>query len=94
MYFSLAGAAMGDSELEKMAAVAEFGSHDQMSGGAEDRERSERQQHGVKPSDDGRASDAGIAEYLRDVYRRKRHTRQGVAHRPAAAERPKAREEA
>jgi hypothetical protein len=65
-----------------------------MAGGTEDRKRDERQQHGVKPSDDRRASDPGIAEDLRDVHRRESHASLDVAPRLGAAERPKAREEA
>ena len=63
-----------------------------MAGRPEDRERNERQQHGVKPSDHGRASDASITQHLRDVHRRKGHTRQSVAQRPATVERPQAPE--
>jgi hypothetical protein len=69
---------------------AVIGSDDEMAGGAKRRERNKRQQHCVKPGDDRRARDPGIAEHLRDVHRRERDPRQGVAHRPAAAERPKA----
>ena len=90
MYFSLAGRAMWDSELEKMAAVAEFGCHNQMARGAEDCKRNEWQQHCVESGDDGRAGDAGITKNLRNVHRRERHARQGIASRLTGPERPKA----
>ena len=77
-----------------MAAVAEFRGHHQMAGGAKDRERSERQQHGIEPSDHRCAGDAGVAEHLRDVHRREGNACQGIAHRLAATERPDAAKEA
>jgi hypothetical protein len=51
MYFSLPGAAIWDSELEKI--------------------------------------DPRIAENLRDIHRRERHSRDAVAHHSAAIQRPK-----
>jgi hypothetical protein len=82
MYVLLVGVAMWDSELEKMAAVAESAATTRWRG-AEDCKRNERQQHGVETGDDGRAGDAGIAKNLRNVHRRERHARQGIASRLA-----------
>ena len=63
-------------------------SHDEMAGRTEHRERDQRQQHGVKSSDQGRAGDARITQHLRDIHRRKGHTRENVAHRRFAVEGP------
>ena len=93
MYFSLAGVAMWDSELEKMAAVAESAATTRWREEPKTRERNQRQQHGVESGDDGRAGDAGVAEHLRDVHRRERHARQSIAPSLAGLKRPKAPKE-
>jgi hypothetical protein len=70
------------------------GGHHQMARRAEHREGNERQEQGVKAGDHGHAGDAGIAQHLRDVDRRKVHAGEAVAHDAAAVERAKALEEA
>jgi hypothetical protein len=83
---------MVESELENRCGGG-IGRHHEMAGGAEGRERDQRQQHRVETGDHRRARDPGIAEHLRDIHRRQRHPRDDIAHRPGAAERPQAREQ-
>ena len=92
IYFGLAIGAMRESELEKIAAVAEFGRHDQMARGAEHGEGDQRQQHGVEAGDDGRAGDARVAQNLRNVHRCERHAGKRVPRCLARLDRKKTAE--
>ena len=85
---------MWDSELEKMAAVAESAATTKWREEPKIAKADERQQHGIEAGDDRRACDAGVAEHLRDVHRRERHARQRVARRLTGPERPKAAKDA
>ena len=67
---------------------------------SEERERDDRQEHGVKAGHDRRPRDARVAQHLRDVHRSEcdagehvaQHT--GAAHGPDAVEQPHARRRA
>ena len=66
--------------------------HHEMTRGAENRERQRREEQRIEARDHRHAGNARIAQYLGNVHRRKRHARNGIAHRPTAAERPQAPE--
>ena len=60
----------------------------------EEGEGDERQKNGVKPGDDRRAGDSGVAEHLRNVHRGERHAGERVAQRLARPDRKDAAENA
>ncbi len=74
---------MRESELAKIAAVAEIRRHDEMARRAEHREGDGRQKNRVETGDDRCLRDPRIAEHLRDVHRGERQPGEGVAQRLA-----------
>ena len=83
---------MRESELAKIAAVAEIRGHEKMARRAEKREGDQRQQNRIEAGDDRRSGDARIAENLRNVHRRQRQPGEGVAQRISRPDRPQASE--
>ena len=64
-----------------------IGSDHQVPRGAEHGECQQRQQQRVKPRDDWRAGNLGVAQRLRDVHRRKLQSGQGIANCSRASNR-------
>src|SRR5262249_25973705 len=69
-----------------------IGSHHQKAGGAECRERNQREQQRVEAGDDRHTRDLGVAERLRDIHRAELESCQGIADRAVASYGPHAAE--